>query len=365
MMDTAARHTERLYAAPMQLVQTNDGAIVRRGLVRLHVRGENATSLLGDILQAASRPNGATGAEMCEPFDAELHPAICDLIDTLVARRLLLTLEKGGAEFLTRETAEEREDVFFWTFGADRTKVERELSTRRISVIGVNSVSQALVSSLRQSGFGEVMTVDHPLLRSMRFCGSDGTVDRTLWSQQAPVAYETWADAGMLPDCLVATSDFGGLSLMREWNTFCVTSGVDFYSVVLQDMIGFAGPLVLPGLTACFECFWLRQNSNFERGAVHRETEAVAFQGQIVDGLFPSMAVVLGQVAAFELLRFYAKSPPGTRISTVIEIDVLGSTMTPRKVLRAPRCPVCGAGRKHARIAIERTMPASQDAHVT
>ena len=95
-MDTDAQRSERLYAYPIQIVRTEDGAVVRRGIVRLHVRGENAADILIEIAQAASRPNGSARSEIAARFDADLRPAIGDLIDALLARRLLVTLEQGA-----------------------------------------------------------------------------------------------------------------------------------------------------------------------------------------------------------------------------------------------------------------------------
>src|SRR5262245_55838130 len=109
-MDTVTQRSERLYANPIQIVRTEDGAIARRGIVRLHVRGENAADILIEIVQAASRPNGSARAEIVGCFDVELRPAIDDLIDAMLTRRLLVTLEQG--DVLAR-TTEEREDVFF------------------------------------------------------------------------------------------------------------------------------------------------------------------------------------------------------------------------------------------------------------
>src|SRR5262249_3879915 len=138
VMDTDTQRSERLYAHPIQIVRTEDGAMARRGIVRLHVRGKNAADILIEIAKAASRPNGSARSEIEACFDLELRPAIGDLIDAMLTRRLLVTLEQGANDFLARTTTEEREDVFFWTFGTDRDEIERGVSARRIAIVGVN-----------------------------------------------------------------------------------------------------------------------------------------------------------------------------------------------------------------------------------
>jgi molybdopterin-synthase adenylyltransferase len=354
-MENSPNRSERLYAHPLQVVRVADGAIVRRGLVRLHVRGADAADVLLSIVQGASRPNGSTRSEIANLFNAEMRPAVDDLVEKLVNRRLFATVAtEAENEFVDAALSEEREDVFLWTFGTNRAEVSGALADRRIAVIGVNTVSRTLARSLRDSGFTSVSIVDHPLLRSIRFSQVNGKLDVAAWSEGEPIPYAQWAEADDPPDCLVATSDFGGLSLMREWNEFCVKFGIAFFPAVLHDMTGYAGPLVLPGQTACFECFWQRQNSNLSGGEWDRGSEYAAFQGQVVDGFHHSMAAILGHVAAFELFRFYSTRIPGFRSGTVLEIDLLGSAFTSRRLLKIPRCPVCGVGRKHSKISIER-----------
>ena len=156
--------------------------------------------------------------------------------------------------------------------------------------------------------------------------------------------YEKWVQS-LKPeslDCLIATSDFGGLQLMRQWNEFCVQHGRHFLPVVLQDLIGYVGPLVIPGETACFECLRARQNANLEEASARRAAEHAAFEGQGIVGCHPAMASVLGDIAAIELTKFYGIRMPIWQVGTLIEVNLLAGRMTPRKVLKVPRCAVCG-----------------------
>jgi bacteriocin biosynthesis cyclodehydratase domain-containing protein len=249
---------------------------------------------------------------------------------------------------------EKRSDVFYWTLQSTAADAAREVGSPRLAVMGVNAVSAELVSGLRGMGLADIVVVDHPLLQNVDFVDSSGTPDSRCWPHDPPVDFDSWADAGAQSDLIVATSDFGGLSTMREWNEFCLNQNVPFFSAVLHDYVGYAGPLVVPRSTACFECLIRRQDSNLESPLLIRATDDVAFQGQIVDGMLPFSARLLGSIAAFEIYRYFARSTLGWRADTVIEIDLLASTMKPRKFLRLPRCPVCGTGSRSGRVAVER-----------
>src|SRR5262249_19538550 len=184
----------------------------------------------------------------------------------------------------------------------------------RVAVLGVNSVSRHLVLSLLASGMDRVPVIDYRLLCNLRFFDDDGRLSTPEWPPPlpAPADYREWA-AELDPealDCLIATSDFGGLQLMRPWNEFCVQHRIRFFPVVLQDLIGYIGPLVVPGETACFECVRARQNAHFDDPKLARAPEGVAFEGQAVAGYHPAMAAALGSIAAFELGRFYGGGAP-------------------------------------------------------
>ncbi|MFB3146853.1 MAG: hypothetical protein ACE1ZO_06975, partial [Nitrospirales bacterium] len=55
----------------------------------------------------------------------------------------------------------------------------------------------------------------------------------------------------------------------------------------------------------------------------------------------PSMASILGDIAAMEMTKFYSQSMPLWNVGKLIEVNLLATRMTPRKVLKLPRCPVC------------------------
>lgn len=338
---------QRLHLLPLQIIPVDDGVVLRRGAARLHLVGDGA----GEVIErlAALTGQGADLADILADFPDTARETVEALLDQLRERRFLAAVDDPGAP----PADEDRLDVFYWSFGAERAEVERDLASRSICVVGVNAVGLALTEALVELGVGRVSLVDHPLLRNVDYFSDTGAFAAPDWRGPRPIAYGDWADIAAMPDCLTVASDFGGPSLMREWNAFCVSEKITFMPVVLHDFVGYAGPIVTPGTTACFECYWLRQNSNLEKPRVTRAAENAAFQGQIVDGLAPLTASVLARIAAFELYKFFARRIPSWRADRVLELDLLDGSMKPRKFLRAPRCPVCGPGMRHGAVSIE------------
>ncbi len=74
--------------------------------------------------------------------------------------------------------------------------------------------------------------------------------------------------------------------------------------------------------------------------------ERHAFDGQQVAAYHRSMLEVLASVAQFDLVKF--KTNIQWEIGTLCEISLLSGSMSRRKLLKAPRCPVCSGLRTHA-----------------
>ena len=112
-----------------------------------------------------------------------------------------------------------------------------------------------------------------------------------------------------------------------------------FFPVLLQDLIGYVGPLVVPGRTACFECLRARQNACMDAPGVQRAAEGDSAKAL---AYHPSMPSILGDVAALEITKLLGGVPPPQH-SRLIEVNLLAPAIETRTVLKLPRCPVCGA----------------------
>jgi bacteriocin biosynthesis cyclodehydratase domain-containing protein len=311
---------------------------VRRGCTQIRVEGEEAERVLRDALLAAGE--GLAPEEFCRRYAAPDRDSVRQLLDMLAARRILVPEDSD----LLPEAEESALDVFYWHFGVGGASMARRMAEKRTAILGVNCISRRLALSLADCGVERVEVVDHPLLRNLRLFREDGSLEEDAWHRApVPLPYEAWADGSAGVECLVATCDFGDQQIMRDLNRFCLAEGLPFLPVVLQDIIGYVGPLVVPGETACFECLRGRQNSHLEDPELARLPEAVAFHGQAVNGFHPSMASVLGDIAAVELTKFYGGVLPGRRAGCLVEVNLFNHHLVARKVLKVPRCPACSA----------------------
>lgn len=332
---------QKLRALPAQFIETKDGLILKRGCAEVRIRGHAAWQVLEKVFATASR-TGVTRDEICAPFAGPHRKTVERLVQRLIDKRLLVP-----ADFTDQSinAPEANLDIFYWNFGHRAQVVTERLNSLHFAVLGVNYVSRQLISSLRGSGVDNFQLVDILSMRNLRLFGEAGELRKDQWPDELtrPQDFDQWADETdpLSLDCVVATSDFGGRQVHREWNKFCVRHKRHYLPVVLQDGIGQLGPLVVPGETACFECLYLRQNSHLKDPQVQRASDEVAFEGQAFTGFHPSMASVLGDLAAIELTKFYSGAFRTINVGTFIEVNLLVPELISHKVLKVPRCPVC------------------------
>ena len=326
----------RLYPLPFRIIPTADGVILKRGATEISILGEEAGAFVETLVSAAA--GGATRDEICQRFPPPERPSADELVGQLVAARLL-------AERDTPAGPESGLDIFYWQFGASAREVTARLDRAGLVIVGVNAISRHLVQSLAAAGVTAITLVDDERLRDRP--GDHAAPPGDPGPAAIDAARWTADEVG----CLVATSAHGDQQALRAWNTRAIERGHPFVPVLLQNFIGYVGPIVFPGQTACFDCLRARWNAHADPAEVRGALDAIAVEDRDVIGFHPAMAAVLGHVAAFELTKLWGQTLPNRRIGVQIEINLLGPRLTTRRVLKVPRCPTCSPLNTRAAVA--------------
>lgn len=349
-MPTDFKH-QKLHAVPAQIIKVPDGVILKRGCSEVKISGPSAAEAVQTVLTASSN-GGATRSNIRALFARSSGSRVDKLVQQLLDRGFLVG-SNGPNDSLTNK--ESCLDIFFWHFGETASRVVEQLNKVHLTIIGVNYISRQLVTSLLACGHSNFEIFDHLRHRNLRLFSESGTLKDEGWVPLSNYV-RRWIDGEMHPlgNCLVVTSDFGGQDGFRQWNKLCLEQGVKFLPVMLKNMTGYVGPLVIPGETACYECLLARQRTYSQEEEAALDTDKCAFESQHVVGFHPSMATLLGDIAAFELTRFYVGVPPGRKVGKLLEINLLASAMTERPVLKVPRCVACSPLRDKACINLKK-----------
>lgn len=329
---------KKLVALPMQTVETPEGVILKRGAIEVLISGAQAGQAIRKVLNATGG-DGTTISELRRLFPRSAKAQVDSIIKNLLDRRLLVVVD-DRADFGNAQ--EDHLDVFFWHFGESRANTIERLNRIQLTIIGANSISRQLAFSLTACGHKNFKVIDHPRHRNKSLFDNSGVLRDGEWPSSI-VRPQAWIDSQQVDmgQCLIATSDFGGQEALCHWNNLCIQQKIHFLPVVLKNMVGYVGPLVIPGETACYECLLNRQRSHRLAPELEGMADRFAYDGQAVAGFHPVMATILGDLAVFELTRFYGGRLPGKTPNRLLEVNLLAANMTGRTVLKVPRCSAC------------------------
>lgn len=305
------------------------------------------------VLQKALSTKPYTADELTALFAANARELILNFIEHLIKKRFLV-YEDSPAD--AASAVEEAQDIFYWHFNKHQKEIADRLEKKNIVFAGINTLTKQLIEALIREHTGRILVVDDPSLRNVDYFNDDFKITDSFWKNsriEIVPEDEIGASNGHV-GFMVAASEFGSFYLLEKWNRFSIENNIPFYPAVLQNMVGYAGPLVIPSESACLECLKHRQNSNSPGFGEKRYGEKYAFQTQKVAAYHQSMLRVLAEVALFDLIKFINNIQ--WEVGTFCEIDLLAGSMKRRKLVRAPRCRACSTASEMPLINIHKQM---------
>ena len=288
--------------------------------------------------------SGAAAAHFARVVLAQLDAptALDDIVARLpgysagsVAAQLDLLVERGLVSEVDGAQAPPPDSftAFLSAVGQDPAELAGTLASLTVAVFGLETHGALLAEQLVRAGFGEVRVVDP------RAGGRPhGTLDA-----------DADADAirGVLDGCDLAFGcwDLRDAAAMHRLNRVALDLSVPVLYSELRATSTLAGPLVLPGRSACWMCYRMRLVA-----AAPDFTEAMAFEEHL-DHVrrpapaprpsLPPLAQHLASMLAVEALRIALNLHPPVHVDTVVEYDALTGDVANRPVLAVPECPVC------------------------
>ncbi|MCC2643159.1 MAG: hypothetical protein K0S45_3572 [Nitrospira sp.] len=351
-IDVTSHISDALRSLQVQFIDYPGGVLLRRGGTTVKLGTKGAAKAVRIILEETQN-EGRTVEQICNLFSPKVKSLVKNLINQLVGWNLLV---RHDSHMFTGEAVDGNLQVFYWDLHSGFTQAVPSLAERRITILGLNQVSRQIAGALNKAGLKQLKIVDLPLLRNLSFFDKSHTFLNQSWPDETRnyIATSEKFDPKDT-DCVVITSDFGSNSSFHEVNALCVSSKCHLLPVILQNVSGSVGPLIIPEETACFECLRARHNSHIDDWALWQACEDAAFDGQQSFGLHPAMPAILGNIAAFELTKLYGGLEDLAKVGTLIEFNLRELRLTQRKVLKVPRCRVCSRMKLQASTNPEKT----------
>ncbi|MFI6576368.1 HesA/MoeB/ThiF family protein [Nocardiopsis sp. NPDC050513] len=198
-------------------------------------------------------------------------------VDGSLADAVMLTLERDSylisAHSYDPADRYSRHALFYELSGAQADQVQQRLSQARVLLLGCGGIGNLVAAALATAGVGELTLVDSDrvelsnLTRQFLFAEADIDLPKAevlarelrrrdstcrIRSITGEVTDEESLDALPEADLVLVSADSPGLTDLV--NAHCVTSGRVWLNTCYVNDIAVWGPLVIPGVTGCWDC---------------------------------------------------------------------------------------------------------------
>lgn len=302
--------SESLYISPLAEVTTLGEDKIAISVVGRRFTVEDRVGILKSILADAA--HGVTLKKLLDDRAESFPPeAVEAAVNALVDAKVLLKHDARSGSEATFHHLQHRREQDGMSGPAQRPQYDK--ANWVLALAGTGSCADALAASLTELGV---------------------QVERVVRDGPLP-------DKGERRALLLAASNFDDIALFRAMNAKAVAAGWPALFVGIDWNTVHCGPLVLPKATGCYECYFHRVRSTRKFVA---EFDMRSQSENILYHPLPSrLAVQFGVAEASRVaLQFLAGTLEGLQQSVFSEIDSASGEIVRSRVLRLPRCQVCG-----------------------
>jgi ribosomal protein S12 methylthiotransferase accessory factor len=359
------------YSVPpdMAIIPMNDGSVLfRSDNLAIKLEGESAKYLLEEIFPLMDGKTELSAIAQAKKIDAgELKKHL----DSLVASGVLKVKEDTR---VAKSTPANSFINFLERLHIDPAKTADYFRQTTIVVAGLEGAGGHVATQLLQAGIGHLTLIDpFPLQKEelvlFPFLKEDSVGQlrqdvfknyfETLFPDRqillAPtgpltkdIVYTVAQEANLIVGCF----DKSFVSVHHWLNQVAMDKNIPAVFSEIENHICRIGPVVLPGETACFMCYRMR-----DIACAENFTEAMSYETYLNNqkqpmlharGFLPSSLNFMGGIIVNEIIKLLL-ALEATLSSRVLEFNTLTLEMQKHYVLQKPDCPVCAKKKEWTR----------------
>jgi bacteriocin biosynthesis cyclodehydratase domain-containing protein len=334
------------------VVLSDDEVLVQFGTRSLPselIRDTDLTGVLGKLIGRLQADGPALLDDLVAAIPTDKRADARSAIDDLLSRG-----------FLAREGSNPVEQYLRFTLTG-----ETSLSAYRISLIGCGPIGVLVAEALVQHGIGGLYLLDpRPTDQIWRaYCtgsptdASQGPAHLALETRLRNAGYSNVSaatdekletasigQAVLSADLVVVTLEQPELRTCHVVNRHCIRQETPWLLATIDGNHGLVGPLFVPGHTACYNCYqslaWAATPSPV-MAQRYRQHLLQRGASSFFAGL-PGFAQLVAGYTSLATVHFLLRQT-SFALGTVVALELNDMTVDIEKVLKLPRCPVCGA----------------------
>ena len=286
-------------------------------------------------------------------------------IEQLAAKMSELRLIRDGGQSgrQSQKGCYVRQISFFADFTDNPAGAQERLRAATVTIIGVGTIGSAIAVHLARAGVGRICACDIDTISASNLPRNAIYMDADIGQDKVRVAARRLREAS--PDLVFegkrlgvrSSADVEGIAAGSDLVINCAdqpsvaqTSEWTGQAVMALGLphilaggyrthLGFVGPTILPGRSACWKCFEMDylQNDPF---AINGWKPLAA--GRPTGGSLGPLGAVVAGIHAWEAIRILTGILPPAMTNRKGEIDFVDMSISYHTVERRPDCPVCG-----------------------
>lgn len=293
--------------------------------------------LSGPVFEIADEDRDGTLRSLVSKLDGSTH--VRDVLDSFdpadrdEIRNVILALQaKSVVRDAGDAVSESRAGLDgYLSVSTDSNGAIERVAESSLTVVGAGDVGRVIVENLVEAGVGSIEYLD-----------LSGDANRWIGSLEDPTPSSL--PPSSLESALNAAT-FAVFGVDRPYpdvasriNGIAHRTGTPWIVGQLRGLDGQIGPTILPGETACYDCFRVRTTA-----ATRSRLEYARFEraGDVSGALLPSFAHVVGGMVSLDVLKQLADGF-GITPGGVVDFDFHDFAVQAEEVLRLPRCETCG-----------------------
>ena len=255
-----------------------------------------------------------------------------------------------------------RHALFYELSGAQSGEVQRRLGQAHVLLLGCGGIGNLVATTLATAGVGEITLVDADrvelsnLTRQFLFTESDIDLpkaevlarelrrrDSSCLTRAITEEVVDTADLRALPeaDLVLVSADSPGLTGLV--NAYCVSSGQSWLNACYVNDIAVWGPLVIPGLTGCWECQALTARAPADDPELRELITGINGRYQAPSN--GPVNMLASSLAALDVLRHLGGFGEPTSLNRRVGVWTHDLTLDEQVAERAADCPTCAGVR--------------------
>ncbi len=372
-MDTIKAHAQTsippfpaLLANVRQHTDSNGNLVI--GCVRNWIRLRSSDAQINGLLDLldGSRSVGEIVTMAKSKIPGIRDHQVLHLLEALARNGLLMMGKQGASPTLHNDSYLERHarDLEFYSLfesdGVSRYDRLTALHDAKAVVVGMGGAGSFTSLALACAGIGTLVALDFDrveltnLSRQMLYTSADiGQLKveaaRVFFRRFTPEmdfvpsSLQVRGPDDLRPflqdaDIVVVAADWPPRVIARWLNEACAAAGVP--SIYMSTTLTYVliGPLVVPGVTCCFECLCTMRGKNMPQDWF--ENAVRARWGKPFPTVSPVPATI-GNIMAWEIITWLTKIHTPRSLGALLRFDLQTMEVSSFPVTRDPVCPIC------------------------